>query len=590
MKKYIIVALLGGLCLVSCGTQKQGTKAKVQKQTVSKKKSRQSSLSYEQQRQFDYYFSEAVRMRELGEHTTAFEMYQHCLNIQPNAGQVLYDMANYYLFLKQKDKAEYCYKKATESEPENYWYKVTLGNFYENISKVDKAIDVYENLYKTSPQRSEILMELYSLYNKNNDTYNSIRILNEVEKIEGKSEQLIMEKVRLYTKQNEPQKALNEVVALQKEYPNDSRYKVMLAETYTNAGERDKALNIYKSILAEDSNNALARLSLADYYQHIGKDTLYEQQVDTILTLRSVDSDTKLNMLRQVIVKTENTKSDTTYVLNQFRKALANTDLINGDIPMLAVQYMMMKEMKEKDVTPMLNKILSIEPDNSPARLQLLSYAMQKEDYGKIASICTLGNEYNPDVVAFYLYGGLAYSQMDKDKEALDMLKRGIDHIDDKTDDKMSSDLYSILGDVYHEMGKYTECYEAYDKSIKYNAENTGSLNNYAYYLSLRKEQLDKAEEMSYKTIKQQPENFTFLDTYAWILFVKEKYTEAKIYIDQAIKFGGDAHSGIVEHQGDIYYKCGDKEKAVELWKKADSQGCDSKTLKKKIRLKKYIE
>ena len=591
---YIGILLLCGVScgFISCGSQKQAVQ---KKHSVAKVKSKNTvkipQLSYEQQRQFDYCFSEALRMRRLGEHSAAFEMYQHCLEIQPMDGRTLFDLASYYMSLNLKDKAEEYYKKAVECDPDNFWYKQILANLYEyDKSKYDEAIAVYEDLYKNFPQRNDVLFSLLSLYKKVNDVPNSIKILNEVEAIEGKSEELVMEKMLLLMKLGEKQKAIDEVKSLQNEYPNDSRYKVILAETYNSAGEPDKAYDLYREVLAEDGSNALARLSLANFYDAAGKDSLYEQQVDTILSLRSVESDAKVVLLRQIVIKNENATPDTAYVMSKFRKALDNTNLDNAGIPMLAVDYMQMKNMQESEVKPIVNKILEIEPDNSLARLQLLSYAVQKGDYKEVAAICELGIEYDPDNLTFYMYGGLAYDQMKQHEKALAVLKQGVEHIDDNSDANIASDMYSILADVYHDKNMLKECFEAYDASLKYNSDNIGTLNNYAYYLSLQNQQLDKAEEMSYKTIKKEPESSTFLDTYAWVLFMKARYTEAKIYIDQAIKYGGDESSGIIEHQGDIYYKCGETAKALQLWKKADSMGCDSKTLKKKIRLKKYIQ
>ena len=137
------------------------------------------------------------------------------------------------------------------------------------------------------------------------------------------------------------------------------------------------------------------------------------------------------------------------------------------------------------------------------------------------------------------------------------------------------------MGDVYHQLNKVTESFAAYDSSLVYNDSNIGVLNNYAYYLSEKGEKLDIAEEMSYKTIKAEPKNSTYLDTYAWILFQKKNYGEAKIYIDDALKNGGDESEVIVEHSGDIYYMNGEKEKALEFWLQAKKLGGDSTLLNK---------
>ena len=66
---------------------------------------------------------------------------------------------------------------------------------------------------------------------------------------------------------------------------------------------------------------------------------------------------------------------------------------------------------------------------------------------------------------------------------------------------------------------------------------------------------------MSFKTIKAEPKNGTYLDTYAWILFMEERYHEAKIYIDQAIANLDSTQNNntVIEHAGDIYaiiYSC----------------------------------
>ena len=120
------------------------------------------------------------------------------------------------------------------------------------------------------------------------------------------------------------------------------------------------------------------------------------------------------------------------------------------------------------------------------------------------------------------------------------------------------------------------EAYAAYDSALVYNPNNIATLNNYAYYLSVERKDLDKAEEMSYRTVKAEPENATYLDTYAWILFEKERYTEARIYIEQAMRNGGDTSQVIVEHCGDIYYMLDEKDKALEYWKKAEGMGSQS--------------
>ena len=107
------------------------------------------------------------------------------------------------------------------------------------------------------------------------------------------------------------------------------------------------------------------------------------------------------------------------------------------------------------------------------------------------------------------------------------------------------------MGDYLQKENKFKEAYAAYDSCLVYKSDNIYCMNNYAYYLSINGDDLQKAEQMSYKTIQAEPKNATYLDTYAWILFLQKRYTEAQIYIDLAIKNDTDSiqNSVIWEHR-----------------------------------------
>ena len=96
-------------------------------------------------------------------------------------------------------------------------------------------------------------------------------------------------------------------------------------------------------------------------------------------------------------------------------------------------------------------------------------------------------------------------------------------------------DLYYFMGDLLHQRDRDKEAFAAYDSCLQWVPEHMACLNNYAYYLCLQGGDLERAEQMSYKTVKADPKNTNALDTYAWILFRQERYAEAKIYIDQAL-------------------------------------------------------
>ena len=593
MRKLIYIVSVGVLMtLAACGTAgKQARKKQAEPEQV--------SLSLEERRKFDYFFLEAVRMKENGQYDAAYELYKHCLDINPASGAALYEISQFYMYLGQEAKGEEMLKQAIRSDESNFWYKQTLASYYEQKRNMPKAISVYENMAEQFPSRLEPLMSLVDLYNRTQSYQNVIAALNRLEELDGKSEQISMEKFRMYLLMGKQDSAFIEIENLSKEYPYDLRYQNILGDVYLNNGKYPEALATYQHILKEEPHYAPAVLSMASYYQKTGQDSLYQLQLDTILMNDNVLSDTKMELMRQNILQSEQTTKDSTQIVALFKRILARPQQ-NADLAMLCAQYMITKNMKEESV-PVLEQVLSLDPENKPAYLQLLSYAIQDNDLDKVIQIATSALEYHPDALEFYYYCGIAHYQKEETDKALEVFTRGVRQINEKSDKQIASDFYAILGDIYHQKGRPEESYAAYDSSLVYNPDNIGTLNNYAYFLSIDKKQLDKAEEMSYRTVKAEPENKTYLDTYAWILFEKGRYTEARIYIEQALRNGGDKSRVIVEHCGDIYYMLGEKDKALAYWEKADAMKEteegetppteeEIKRLKQKIKLKKYIE
>ena len=559
----------------------------------------QDPLTAEERRKFDYYFLEAVRLKEKGEMDAAFETYTHCLAIDPNSAVVQYELGKLYMYLGQPEKGEDFLKRAMAAEPANYWYKETLAGYYQGKGEFEKAIRVIEDMASQFPSRLEPLMALVDLYSRTKDYEKVIHSLNRLEALDGKSEQISMEKFRMYLAMDDNERAFAEIENLAKEYPYEMRYLTILGDVYMENGKADEAYATYQNVLAKEPGYAPAMLSLASYYEKQGQDSLYRAQLDSLLLNQNVETNTKVNIMRQLILRSERSDRDSTKIIGLFDSMLAQ-EQENADVAMLASQYLLSKRM-EPEAKKVLWQILSIDPENEPARLQLLSFAISKEDLDEVIKICAPAVEYMPEALEFYYYWGLAHYQKDQKDEAVEVFKKGVRQVTPDSDKAMVSDFYSILGDIYHQKKMNAEAYAAYDSALVYKPDNIGALNNYAYYLSVERKQLDKAEEMSYKTVKAEPKNATYLDTYAWILFEKGKYAEARIYIDQALQNGGDQSSVVVEHCGDIYYKSGEPEKALEYWKQAEKLAAEPtenesesrsdkelKLLKKKIANKKY--
>ena len=209
--------------------------------------------------------------------------------------------------------------------------------------------------------------------------------------------------------------------------------------------------------------------------------------------------------MRQFVVENERAGRDSTRVINLFDRIMEQ-DQDDAQMPMLYAQYLLAKKMN-KETMPVLERVLDIDPTNTAARMTLLGEAIRKEDYKEVIRLCEAGIESNPDMLEFYFYLSIAYNQADRTDDALAICKKGLENIPEKSDKEFVSNFYAIMGDFYHTKKMNTEAYAAYDSALVYNSANLGALNNYAYYLSLERRDLDKAEEMSYKTVKSEPTN-----------------------------------------------------------------------------------
>ena len=544
-------------------------------------------------RRYDAFFLDAICQREKGNNDAVFDLLRHCVDIDSTRSEAYYYLAQYYAALKQKDTVLSYLKKSVELEPDNATYLETLANAYLNQRKYKDAIDVLERLCEKNHDRDDVLALLIQLYEQENDYDNAIRTLGKLETIEGKSERLSYAKSDLYTKKGDKKAAIAEMKQLADQYPNDNNYRCLYANTLYINGQKKKAVAIYDKVLKEEPDNRNAQMALVAYYNDQKDSANVNSMIERVLFNKNASTSDRVALMRQVIGDSEEAGGDSTRVLQLFHR-LINMPQADSDMALFCASYMNMKKMPNDSIRQVLEKVLEMSPDHAAARLQLVSYAWQAEDRDRVIELCKAARQYNPDEMAFYYYQGIAYYQKDDLDNALNAFQNGIGVITSDSDPSIVSDFYAVMGDILHQKGMEKEAFEAYDSCLVWKEDNIGCLNNYAYYLSEKGIRLDDAEKMSFRTIKAEPKNATYLDTYAWILFMQKRYDEAKTYIDQTLENDTTPSAVLFEHAGDIYYHVGEKEKALEYWQEALEQSDESdgrqQILTRKIKLKKYLE
>ena len=585
-----ILAVAAAALLAACGTGRTGTKvtARDGSASVPKETTAGDTLDYNTKLRLRYFYEEAANQQALGKYDVAYELLQHCKNIAPDAAEVYFALSSYDRDLNSNAMAINDIKRAAELSPENSTYQEQLAMTYIATKDYPNAIKAYEKLYSSNPDRTDVLEILLSLYGQKKDYANMLATVDRMVSADGESEQTVLTRMHIYSLQGKKKEEFNTLKRFVDRYPNDMSYQVMMSNWLLQNGEKQKAFDILQKVQKTDPQNVQAKLSMIDYYRAENLDSIARKMEEGLLTNPHTSTDTKVSIIRSVIANNEASGGDSTKVLSLFRNILAGKQE-NADLAELYVAYLSLKKMSEDSIVGGLKRILEIAPDNKGARIELLRTLWGKIGNDEIIEISKPGVEYNPDEMAFYYFLGFAYIQKDDDDNAFDIFRKGVAQATDSSEPSLVSDMYSYIGDIYHQRGQIEEAYAAFDSCLQWKEDNVECMNNYAYFISVDGGDLSRAEQMSYKTIKAQPTNSLYLDTYAWVLFQEKRYAEAQIYIEQAVANDSTNSYVQLEHAGDIYIMLGETDKAIDYWRRAIQAGGDAKAIERKIRLKKYI-
>ena len=582
----IVALLLATLSLTSCGSASMSSKKGNHHSTFS---TIYTPLDYNTSQRFKYFYLEAINQQNKGNYAAAFDLLNHCQEINPNAAEVYFMRSAYYSMLKNDSLMVADIERAAALNPTNTTFMERLGQIYIGMGKFPQAIETYEKIFANTRDRDDVLNILIQLYDRQKDYDNMLRTIDRLESLEGSSEEITLARMRVLALKGDKEAELAELKSLSEKHPNDMNYHVMMGNWLLQNDRADEALKEYDYVLKMEPDNLMAQMSMLDYYRNVGEDSLANDLQEKMLINEDTPINSKMTLMRKVVADNEQEGGDSTQVLDLFHRILAQPQKTT-DMHELYAAYMTLKKMPQDSINQALRDALEIAPDNAGVRLELIQAEWSKKNFDEVIRLSRAAQEYNPDEMAFYYFMGLAHFQKDERDEALNSFQRGVAQINESSNKEIVSDFYAIMGDILHEKGREKEAYAAYDSCLQWKPDNIGCLNNYAYYLSEQGKDLQRAEQMSYRTIKAEPQNSTYLDTYAWILFMQERYEESKLYIDQAVQNDSTVSVVILEHAGDIHAKVGEMDKALDFWRKARDNGSDSKVLIRKIKLRKYLK
>lgn len=518
-------------------------------------KEKSGELSRQSKARYAYFFQGAIAKLSTSDEQGALDLLLHCKEINPMAAETYFYLADCYEHNGNDSMRVAMLTRAAELQPNNDVYKEELIPIYLNDNDVAKAAEIIEEIVAHTPERSDMLQVLLQIYNYQDDPKKMLSTLDRLEVQEGQTEQITMAKVQTYTKMGDDKRAYKELKSLCENHPLDLNYRVMLGNWLLGKDRKKEALAAYNTVLKEEPENEAALMSMMDFYRAEGNDSLAIQHRDNLLFSPKTQQSTRLLLLKQFIREQELVSTDSTEVLKLLDRVLEqNTDI---DVLELKMAYMRIKDMPEDSLKAIFTQMLDIRPEHIQARYELIQMAWANQDYKEMIRLAEPAQEYNPDQWAFSYFLGLAYMMDDKDEDAIKALHVASEHVDETNDKDLAVEMYSLLGEALHRVGRKEEAYEAYDNCLRLDPDKSDCLNNYAYYLAEEGGDLDKAAAMSQKAVTADPTNVNHLDTYAWILYKQERYEEARIYIDMTFENLGEIEDISVyeEHKKAIYDK-----------------------------------
>lgn len=538
-------------------------------------------------RKFDYFFYEGLKLKAAGQYDAAYDVFNHCMAIDSTASALLYELSSFYIQLNRPEKALDMLKRAVANSPDNFTYRLALATMNRNMGMYGEAAEAYEELVQKNPGKPELNYYLADALTQQGEIGKAIEAYDSLESMVGMNEALSMMKYKLYNSIEESDKAFSELEKLAAKFPLESRYQIILGDLHLEKNDTTQALVHYNKAHELDPASPYYIVSMANYYEAVGNKDAAETQIHNALINEQLDVDTKVGILSRYIMKLQQSQKGTESA-NVLFKTLIEQHPEDLELKQMYGTLLLMQG-KNEDARFQFQLITEMAPEEASAWQQLLGIALKAEDLEEVIRICERCQELFPDSPEFYFYKGVAQYQQGKYQDALDTYRAGIAIIPEENP-QLKSDFYGQMGDIYYQMKNMPETYKSYDEALKYNDKNIVVLNNYAYFLSLDKKDLKKAERMSAQAVKLDPNNSTYLDTYAWIFFVQGNYTLARIYIESALNNDKTNSPELADHYGDILFMLGNKDKAVEQWKKAKELGKQSEVLDRKIAEEKYIE
>lgn len=512
------------------------------------------------------YFSKGLECKYKEDVSGAIKNFEDALRFMPDDAASMFELSEQYVKAGKMEEGFEMIKQAAQLDPENKWYQMRLAMFYRTLEQFDDYIKVFEGLTAKYPGDVDMLSNLIEAYLITENYDKAIEKLDILEQQAGVSALVSEQKVEIYQRQGNTKQVISELERLIADNPENTRYYSMLAKVYMENKKEKEAVKLYNKIKEIDPSDPYINISLLEYYENKKDyDKAFDELIEAINN-KNLDFNTKANIYEYWFNKHQDAKD-----IDQQALRAGNAFLENYPDNKMGYLVMASYHINKQEYQPcsvMAQKALDYDHTNYAAwqYLVICDGALRANDSLKKHSVEAL--QFYPTQPIFYWYAGVSHALDKQDAEAISYFEKGRKFVTDKN---ALMDFDSYLGDLYHSVGETEKAFQAYDRVLNQDPDNVLVLNNYAYYLSLRKEDLDKAKAMALHAVELEPNNAIYLDTYAWVLYQKGEYKAAEAQMEKAVKLLKSPDKIYYQHYADILDKVNKPEKAAEYRNKANA-------------------
>lgn len=559
------------LTVMSCSTGKKATRSNGALPP-------RARLTATEQLHFNLLYHEALICLEREQYDAHMVLLERALEIDSTASEALWPLARaQYMFATRRDSAQRQLavknmKRAAYYNPNDVDILENLAIMFDYEGRYEEALKCYEQIAEQRPTKSAQI-QLAESYRNLKRFDKALGVYNQMERQSGRTREVIWGKLYALRDGNDSLQLFAFLDTIINEHPNAYEYQIFKGELYAHQYHcPDSAVAIYKGVLLQSPQNKQAQYALVKHYAAVEDRDNFYASIKTLVNNKHIEEHVRKEILDNYIRYCLTEDSLRLSSIRQFLDEMEFDENATGQISASHVALLIYLNADPDSTLHAINRTLRLHPEYSEVRRQGLSISYSNGYYDEVFRLCEEGQYYDPQELLYYYLPASFYLQDGNTEAALTTLERGEPHYMTHSDDTLASELYALMGDTYHEVGKLERCYACYDSALVLVPDNPQVLNNYAYFLSLEGSDLEKAQVMAHRVCELHPNDPTYLDTYAWVLYQLGQYTQAKIYIDQTLAAvtEEDESSTYYKHAGDIYWKIGDRKNARKFWKRAE--------------------